>query len=872
MNRSSSRTPDDRDQSQSSAGARSLRFRLIGIFALAVAYFVTGRLGLLLAIPPGYATAIWPPSGIALCALLVYGRGLWPGVLLGSFAVNAVVSSDLSTALTLVRSVGISASIAGGAALQAWLGTTLIRARVGFPHALSEGRDVLRFLALGGPVACSVNAVVGPGVLLLSGAFAPGALITNCLTWWSGDVLGVVVLVPVLLTFFGRPLEIWKPRRRSLALPMAAVVLVAILVFIRTSSLEQSQIQAQFQERVLTLERAVSDRLETHLQLLQSTRDFFGASREVVRDEFRRYVMPTLRSRPGLLAMEWVPRISRAERDSLEHAAHLDGLAGWRVRVFPGEELERPLYYPIFYGEPMSRVQPALGLDLGSEPGRRAALEKARDLGVPTASSRVRLALTTETTDGILLLMPLYAGEGVPRTVEQRREGLRGFVVGVLQLDELVQSAIGPPRGREISVSIEDITTGSGASTLYAEPNRSAPKPLVAAALQQIGGRRWRLSFSSTAAYLAEYRSWQAWAVLAAALLFGGLLGAFLLVLTGRNAQLERTSHEATQLLATIVQSSHDPIISYDPQGRIATWNSGAEKVFQWAASEVIGESFAKCLPEPALAEHRTRLAQVMAGEVLPTYETLRETKSGQALEVAVKLSPIYDMFGGVRGASEICRDISAEKNASRLLRASLREKELLLKEIHHRVKNNLQVISSLLSLQAEHVETPGFTNALAESQARIQAIALVHDQLYRSRDLAQIDFAGYVRELLQSVLRVQNQGVRVTSKVTIDDVRLGVDAAIPCGLIVNELVTNALKHAFPNRAEGQIEIALKRSGADAVKLCVADDGVGLPENFDPRQCKTLGLELVYTFAEQLEAQVQIQRGPGTAFHITFSV
>jgi PAS domain S-box-containing protein len=208
----------------------------------------------------------------------------------------------------------------------------------------------------------------------------------------------------------------------------------------------------------------------------------------------------------------------------------------------------------------------------------------------------------------------------------------------------------------------------------------------------------------------------------------------------------------------------------------------------------------------------------------------------------------------------------------TRELQAALREKEVLLKEIHHRVKNNLQVISSMLSLQAMHLPDATSRSMFAETQGRVQSIALVHESLYRSKDLSSVRFVEYLRSLVHAVFLAQSaHGRHVEAVVESADVKLPVAAAIPCGLIVNELVTNALKHAFADGRRGQIHVGLRQVDSEYIELRVADDGVGMSVPPDPLQgVASLGLDLVYTFADQIDARVELSSAHGTDFRLTF--
>jgi two-component sensor histidine kinase len=214
--------------------------------------------------------------------------------------------------------------------------------------------------------------------------------------------------------------------------------------------------------------------------------------------------------------------------------------------------------------------------------------------------------------------------------------------------------------------------------------------------------------------------------------------------------------------------------------------------------------------------------------------------------------------------------DITEQVQAQEQIQASLREKEVLLQEVHHRVKNNLQVISSLLYLQATKAERPDTRELFRSSRNQIHSMALVHEKIYGSGDLARVDFHGYVRDLTTSLL--QSYGAAsawIDLALNVEQLQLGIDLAIPCGLIINELVTNALRHAFHERQQGHIGIDFQRSDG-YYHLQIKDDGRGLPPAIDPETTPSLGLQLVSTLVEQLEGSLDIQRAGGTRFNIRF--
>ena len=220
-------------------------------------------------------------------------------------------------------------------------------------------------------------------------------------------------------------------------------------------------------------------------------------------------------------------------------------------------------------------------------------------------------------------------------------------------------------------------------------------------------------------------------------------------------------------------------------------------------------------------------------------------------------------------GAME--QEVQVRKRAEEEIKLSLQEKEILLKEIHHRVKNNLQIITSLLNLQSAQIKDPDALLMFRESQARVRSMALIHEKLYQSKDLARIDFAGYVRELMVYLFRSYTVSPdQIQTELDVADILLGIDTAIPCGLIISELVTNSMKYAFPDGKRGKLYVRLQSLPDENLVLQVADDGVGFADDFDWRESDSLGLQLVSTLTSQLHGKMEVSGRNGASFTLTF--
>lgn len=213
--------------------------------------------------------------------------------------------------------------------------------------------------------------------------------------------------------------------------------------------------------------------------------------------------------------------------------------------------------------------------------------------------------------------------------------------------------------------------------------------------------------------------------------------------------------------------------------------------------------------------------------------------------------------------------EIKARKQTEKLVRASLKEKEVMLKEIHHRVKNNLQVISSLLNLQSGYATDEQTQNLFKECQHRVRSMSLLHERLYRSSDLSKVNMHEYTQSLVNFLLHSYSISGAIETDLNISSIRLSIDSAVPCGLIINELVTNAIQHAFPDKRTGYMSVSMVQSGEEII-LTVSDDGIGLPENFSPDSSLSLGITLVDTLVHQLNGQLEISSNNGATFKITF--
>jgi PAS domain S-box-containing protein len=335
--------------------------------------------------------------------------------------------------------------------------------------------------------------------------------------------------------------------------------------------------------------------------------------------------------------------------------------------------------------------------------------------------------------------------------------------------------------------------------------------------------------------------------------------------------QAERSLAANEALLRQFIKHSPAAIAVLDRDLRYLQCSDRWQADYQLAGRDVIGRSHYELFPDLPLRWKEVH-QRVLAGAVEHCDEDPFPRADGSTAWLQWECRPWRDAAGEIGGLILFSQTVTDRKLAEEHVRASLREKEVLLREIHHRVKNNLQIISSLLYLQSTYVRDDTTLDILAESQSRVKAIALIHEKLYQSEQLDKIDFAAYLHDLIAELFRTYRvRDDTVTVHEDIEGVRLGIETALPCGLIVNELVSNALKHAFPGCWTGEVWIALHSAEGGHFDLSVRDNGVGLAEGFDWRRSPSLGLQLVSDLTKQLGGKLEVRPDGGTNIHLRFA-
>ncbi len=318
-----------------------------------------------------------------------------------------------------------------------------------------------------------------------------------------------------------------------------------------------------------------------------------------------------------------------------------------------------------------------------------------------------------------------------------------------------------------------------------------------------------------------------------------------------------------------IIRSMVETLVVLDIDGTIKIANISLLKLLEYGENELTGKSIRTILDEDLIGSFRKENG-IIDKNIIIYHETNYLTKNGKKIPVAFSASVMHDN-GKFEGIVCVAKDITEQKISNEEIKKSLHEKEMLLREIHHRVKNNMQIISSLLMLQSDKIEDKKYIDIFTDSHNRILSMALIHEKLYQSENFAHIDVKEYINDLVSNLIYSYAATGNVKLEMKVDNFPLNIDLAVPCGLIINELVTNSLKYAFPESIKGKITIVFISKDNNGLLLCVSDDGIGIPVDIDIRKTKSLGLNLVTALAEnQLHGRIILNRERGTEFQINF--
>ena len=519
------------------------------LFAMA-GYLGLGALGLSMAIPPGYASPIFPAAGFAVAVLLFSTRRAWPGIWLGSLALNMGVAwlhGELDWGSGL-----IAAGIASGSTLQALAASWLVRRSVGSGwQSLERERDILLGLALAGPVACVISASVGVSLLTWAKLLAVAEYPYAFWNWWLGDTLGVLVMLPLTLTLFYRRLSPWRARLMTLVLPMLFALGLVAGAFYAIARWEREEQKDAIRNHGEALAQVLEQRFIAHQEALSALRRLVEVNPGMGTRQFEYFTRITLKDNPDIFALSINPYVLLAQRRAFERSmAVMSGNPDFEIKDRDSERrlvraADRPEYVAVATIAPLEGNRPALGFDINAEPLRHDAILRAKASGLPAVTAPIRLVQESRERIGVLLLHPAY--RQMQDDAESKAE-LQSFAVGVIKVDQMVAIATHATAVPGLAFRLDDPLAAADSSLLYLSDSNSpaADEEYLWRKRITMADRHWLLTVSPTPGFLSQGRHWTVMLVGAGGLALAALLQILLLVTTGRTSLVQRKVKEQT--------------------------------------------------------------------------------------------------------------------------------------------------------------------------------------------------------------------------------------------------------------------------------------------------------------------------------------
>ena len=626
---------------------------------VAALYFLTGKLGLYLSTDNEYSTLIWPPSGIALAAVLLLGYRIWPALVLGAFATNVSFDTSGASLIDIISSQPQNYFIALGNTSQALLAAYILKVSRCFPNPLTRLADILKFYILAGPIACLTAATVGASSLFVFGIIPAADFANTWTTWWIGDTNGVLLLTPLIIAWSMPRDNNWVLRRIWVTIGFTLVIMILAVFVYHSRKWNEDDLNQRIAFDNDIVARALQDEIEKAVDAVTGLAGLISLVPDIDRKQFSQFAADRLSHTPGLAALSWNPSILAADREAHERRLSADyGKPRTITERAPDGQL-RPAatadqYVYVAFIEPVTGNDQAIGFNTLSNPARRQSLEKAAENASAVMTSRISLVQEGDEDEyGALLFAPVMKDNTV-----------RGFATGVVRIPNIVRQALGITAKSGLIASLEDLSVSGDAEQLFfggLDVSLTPPRlrqALARATVVNAADRMWLLTLTPTDTYILAYRSKTSWLVMLAVWISAAVLGILFLVLTGRHFETERLVAERTEelVLANRIKSDFLANMSHE----IRTPMNG-----------VLG--MLDLIQDTKLSDEQNRLVTVAhqsAKSLLVVINDILDFSRLQKGDLLVRAEPM-NLASAISGTLELMKHVAQKKGLSLHFEAS---------------------------------------------------------------------------------------------------------------------------------------------------------------------------------------------------------
>lgn len=878
---------------------------LLRIVMLAFAYLVLGRLSLLLAIPPGYAMAIYPPAGLAVAAVLIGGYRLAPGVALGSLFLNLWITWETQHALSQVAWI-LAGAIAIGAMLQALIGTWLVKKILPTPLELNHHNEILKFMLLAGPIACLINASVGITTLVAVGIMPVSVAFGNWITWWGGDSLGVLVMTPVVFVLFAEPRQLWSGRRYSVMLPQLLILVLMVVTYVSVRDWEQDRLTQEFHRRLRNISHTFQARLHTYVEDQKELASVFENFHDVSNAQFTAITAPLLQDKDELLAFEWAPKVTQSERVGFEAKQAKLLQRDFLIRERDQHQTmraaaERDVYFPVLYIAPFAENEKAFGFDMYSMPDRRLSIQSA--VSNQRAVATEPLVIVQETTKKLSVVLMtavkrLAPDNAVHKTPMNDVDSVSGLIISVLRPGDVLNNLVSSQNKREVKLKLINLHTRKEPPEVFWDEIGTQSTNLDVQQIIEFGGRRWELQASPSDVFFEQHRPWAAWISLIAGMLFSGLVGMYFLMISGRAFQIEALVIQRTKQLQesetnrlAILEQAADGILTVQDDGTILSCNRAAEQSLGLAGNVLTGVSLEDFFMDTSgnpQAFQQLIANSDQASRVL--IEVQRQRSDGSILSLELAIAKITHQSQTIYIL--VMHDLTERKRVDKI-------KGEFVSTVSHELRTPLTSIRGSLGLL-----TGGAIGDIPEKALNLIRLAnnnaeRLHQLINDILDFEKLEYGGMLFKLenhclIDQLRKALEYNAGYAEKFA---VRLHIEGEQYADIFVNvddnrfmqvlcNLLSNAIKFSYPN---GVVNIVIEPN-QDWVRIKVIDQGIGIDHVFAQQifskftQADSsgtrkhagtgLGLSLAKSMIEKMGGSIGFSSilGAGTTFYIDLKI
>lgn len=831
-------------------------------------YAATGWLGLQLAVPPGYATLIWPASGIAAAALLIFGWHLWPGVFLGALTINLFNGFTTAPDNQLAAVALSTVMIACGSTFQALFVTSAVRRFFGVPIEIAGYRALLHLILLCGPIACLIAPTLGVLALVVTEIVPLPAVPENWITWWFGDMLGILIVVPIAVL---SPWKKWSVSWKGSPLPAFTTTMIAGLFLLVGVTLVAWKIASvanyeRNNDAFISLagesEKALRHRLNSYRQSLDGGAALFAASDHVSVDDWKTYVdaLDVRRTLPGINGIGYIAAIRGNNLDPFLKESAQDGLPAFEIHP----RTQGPDHFIIKYIEPFALNKEAVGLDISFETHRYNAALHARDSGKATVTKRIFLVQDHTGQPGFLLLKPIYQTRYVPQTIERRREAISGWVYAPFIAGRFMEG-LTASQGQSMNIRIVDGPSADG-NVIFDSGTGAGAKPVYSLTKRlKFLEQEWTVTWSSTPAFERVNDTSESWTVLGGGLTITTVFGMLLLSLARREAyvrqEVDARTHELverehglqTALSALkISESRFSALAGLSPAGIFRTDNFGfcnfANDAWLDAsclkANEAMGAGWIDAIhPDDRQRVHQAWLDSLGSEKSLRIEFRFREHE-GTVTWIDLISGPEYDDRGSVIGFIGVAIDITDRKKLEAEMAKAL-----------ERAEQATRAKSSFLANMSHEIRTPmngviGFAELLRESQLPAKQLRQVDLILDSSRSMMSLlnDILDFSK-IEAGQMTIVPERVELRAKLTrwvgtlqplAEKKKLAIEVDIAPDapqwidadpLRFRQILTNLLGNSIKFTDTGKVVLRAYMKSENLIAIEVEDTGIGIAQD-----------------------------------------